>query len=131
MAAQMLRLSSQEKIEIMESAKLIESNEGGGELDFERGIVEPNQDLSWLEVKEELQPPPHNNVKTIPYKDIENCKDTSASSRKRKRLERGEMDNRIISKRKTSKGFPKNIQMGKASKKDWNTDIRYRYSFIC
>ena len=109
MAAQMLRLSSQEK------GKLIEDNVGEGELDFESSIVEPRQDLSWLEVKPEMLP-------MVPHKDINNCE---PAQKKRNKPERSDMENRIIPQRKASKGFLQNRQMGKASKKNWNTDIAY------
>ena len=109
MAAQMLRLSSEEK------AKLIEDNAGEDELDFETSIEEPSQDLCWLEVKPEMVP-------MVPRKDINNCK---PAQKKRKKPERSDMENRIILQRKACKGFLQNRQMGKASKKNWNIDIAY------
>ena len=46
-------------------------------------------------------------------------------SKKKQKADRNEMENRILSQRSGGKGYLQNCQMGKASEKDWDTDIAY------
>ena len=52
-------------------------------------------------------------------------KDISQPPSKKKKCERTEMEHRIVTQRQASKGYLQNRQMGKACKKDWDTDIAY------
>ena len=87
---------------------LIEYKEGADELDFVNRILEPSRNSSWLNVNPR-----------VPSKDI------SQPPSKKKKCERTEMEHRIVTQRQASKGYFQNRQMGKACKKDWDTDIAY------
>ena len=45
--------------------------------------------------------------------------------REKKKVDRSEFESKLISGRITAKGFLQNRQMGKARKKDWDSDIPY------
>ena len=44
---------------------------------------------------------------------------------KKKKIHQSKFKSKLVNSRSTAKGFFKNRQMGKASKKDWDTDIAY------
>ena len=50
---------------------------------------------------------------------------STTPSKKKQKADRNEMENRILSQRSGGKGYLQNRQMGKASEKDWDTDIAY------
>ena len=90
-----------------EAAKLIDFKQGI--LNYDVKTPRPIQDLSWLTqqlqnqmAKTELPPPP---------------------PPKKKKDNRSEFEKRIISQRTAGKGFLRNHQLGKVSKKDWDLDL--------
>ena len=52
--------------------------------------------------------------------------------RKKRKIGRSELESKLVSSRSTAKGFLQNRQMGKACKKNWDSDIPYiRNVFAC
>ena len=87
---------------------LIDFNLNQGNLDYKVNSNVQHQDLSWLRVKnlvlqKEILKPPS----------------------KKKKVQRNDFQTKLVNSRSAAKGFLQNRQMGKASKKDWDTDIAY------
>ena len=77
-----------------------------GTLDYNLSQYVPDQALSWL-----------NETTTVPRKKM--------SPRKKRKVNRSEFESKLVSSQSTAKGFLQNRQMGKACKKNWDSDIPY------
>ena len=82
-----------------------------GTLDYNLSQYVPDQALSWL-----------NETTTVPRKKM--------SPRKKRKVNRSEFESKLVSSRSTAKGFLQNRQMGKACKKNWDSDIPYIYNIF-
>ena len=83
-------------------------NVNQGSLDYKVNLNVQHQDLSWLRVKN-----------LVPQKEM--LKPPS----KKKKVQWSDFETKLVNSRSTAQGFLQNRQMGKASKKDWDTDIVY------
>ena len=61
----------------------------------------------------------NNNNNTAPRKE------TKKPALKKRKFQRSDFQSRLVTSRCTAKGFLQNRQMGKASRKDWDSDITY------
>ena len=93
--------------------ELIDFDLKQGGLDYKPDPSAQHQDLSWFNVKN------LNHQYTAPRKEME-----KPLSKKRK-VQRSKFKSRLVTSRCTAKYFLQNHQMGKVSKKDWDSDITY------
>ena len=77
-----------------------------GTLDYNLSQCVPDQALSWL-----------NETTTVLRKEM--------PPRKKRKVDRSEFESKLVSSQSTAKGFLQNRQMGKACKKNWDSDIPY------
>ena len=106
MVSQMIELArSNSNNEVKE---LIDFNVNQGSLDYKVNWNVQHQDLSWLRV-ENLVPP----------------KEILKPPSKKKKVQQSNFETKLVNSRSVAKGFLQNRQMGKASKKDWDTAIAY------
>ena len=77
-----------------------------GTLDYNLSQYVPDQALSWLNETTAVRP------KEMP-------------AQKKRKVDRSEFESNLVSCRSTAKGFLQNRQMGKACKKNWDSDIPY------
>ena len=106
MASQMIELArSNSNNEVKE---LIDFNVNQGSLDYKVNSNVQHQDLSWLRV-ETLVPP----------------KEILKPPSKKKKVQQSDFETKLVNSQSVAKGFLQNRQMGKASKKDWDTAIAY------
>ena len=97
-----------------EEAELIDFKEGN--LEFTDNRYEQSQDLSWLDIKQEETP-------TFVPGFVLQKEMSHATLPTKKQKDRNEFKKQLINQRASSKGFLQNLQIGKAIKKDWDTDI--------
>ena len=96
-----------------EAQELIDFDLNQGGLKYKPGSSAQHQDLSWLNVKN-LNP-----QYTAPQKEMKK------PPSKNRKVQQREFKSRLVTSRCTAKGFLQNHQMGKASKKDWDSNITY------
>ena len=100
-----------------EEAELIDFKQGN--LEFADNKYKQNQDLLWLDIKQE---------KTLTFVlgfGLRKEMSQAAPPTKKWKENQSELEKQLINQRASSKGFLQNQQMGKAIKKDWDTDIAF------
>ena len=100
---ELARVNSNNEVE-----ELTDFNVNRGSLDYKVYSNVQYQDLSWLRVKnlvlqKEMMKPPS----------------------KKKKVQRSNFETKLVNSRSAAEGFLQNRQMGKVSKKDWDTDVAY------
>ena len=103
MASQMIQLARANSNEVEE---LIDFNMNKGSLDYKVNSNIKQQDLSWLRIKN-----------LVPQKEM------LKPSSKKKQVQQDNFKTTLVNSGYVANGFLQNQQMGKVSKKDWDTEI--------